>query len=39
MITVRKEILSLSVADPLQWLEEIWDGLAEMPEAIPVTGA
>ena len=39
MSTVRKEILSLSVADRLQLLEEIWDSLAETPEAIPVTDA
>jgi len=39
MSTVRKEILSLSVADRLQLLEDIWDSLAETPEAIPVTDA
>jgi putative addiction module component (TIGR02574 family) len=39
MSTVRKEIRSLSVADRLQLLEEIWDSLAETPEAIPVTDA
>jgi putative addiction module component (TIGR02574 family) len=39
MSTVRKEILSLSVPDRLQLLEEIWDSLAETPEAIPVTDA
>jgi putative addiction module component (TIGR02574 family) len=39
MSTVRKEILSLSVADRLQLLEEIWDSLVETPEAIPVTDA
>ena len=39
MSTVRKEILSLSVADRLQLLEEIWDSLAETQEAIPVTDA
>ena len=37
MSTVRKEIQSLSVADRLQLLEEIWDSLAATPEAIPVT--
>ena len=39
MSSVRREILSLSVADRLQLLEEIWDSLAETPEAIPVTDA
>ena len=39
MSTVHKEIRSLSVADRLQLLEEIWDSLAETPEAIPVTDA
>jgi putative addiction module component (TIGR02574 family) len=37
MSTVRKEILSLSVEDRRQLLEEIWDSLAETPAAIPVT--
>ena len=37
--TVRTEIRSLSVADRLRLLEEIWDSLAETPEAIPVTDA
>lgn len=39
MSTVRKEILSLSVEDRLQLLEDIWDSLAGTPEAIPVTDA
>ena len=39
MSTVHKEIRSLSVADRLQLLEEIWDSLAETQEAIPVTDA
>ena len=39
MSTVRQEIQSLSVADRLQLLEEIWDSLIETPEAIPVTDA
>ncbi len=39
MSSVRKEFLSLSVGDRLQLLEEIWDSLAAMPEAIPVTDA
>ena len=39
MSTVRKEIHSLSVADRLQLLEEIWDSLIETPEALPVTDA
>lgn len=37
MSIVRKEIRSLSVADRLQLLEEIWDSLVETPEAVPVT--
>jgi putative addiction module component (TIGR02574 family) len=39
MSIVRKEIRSLSVADRLQLLEEIWDSLVETPEAVPVTDA
>jgi putative addiction module component (TIGR02574 family) len=39
MSTVGKDIRSLSVTDRLQLLEEIWDSLAETPEAIPVTDA
>lgn len=39
MSTVRKEIQSLSVADRLRLLEEIWDSLVETPEAVPVTDA
>ena len=39
MSTVRKEIQSLSVADRLQLLEEIWDSLVETPEVVPVTDA
>ena len=39
MSTVRKEIQSLSVADRLQLLEEIWDSLIDTPEAVPVTDA
>ena len=39
MSTRRKESRSLSVGDRLQLLEEIWDSLAETPEAIPVTDA
>ncbi len=39
MSTVRKEIRALSVTDRLQLLEEIWDSLAETPEAVPVTDA
>ena len=36
---VRKEALSLSVADRLHLLEDICDSLAATPEAIPVTDA
>jgi putative addiction module component (TIGR02574 family) len=39
MSSVLRDALSLSVADRLQLLEEIWDSLAETPEAIPVTDA
>ena len=39
MSTVRMEIRSLSVADRLQLLDEIWDSLVETPDAIPVTDA
>ena len=39
MSAVRMEIRSLSVADRLQLLEEIWDSLVETPDAIPVTDA
>ena len=39
MSTVLKDVLSLSPADRLQLLEEIWDSLAATPEAIPVTDA
>lgn len=39
MSSVLKEVLSLSVADRLQLLNEIWDSLAATPEAIPVTEA
>jgi putative addiction module component (TIGR02574 family) len=37
MSIAHKEILSLSVSDRLQLLEEIWDSLIETPEAIPVS--
>ena len=39
MSTLREDIHSLSVADRLQLLEEIWDSLADTPDAIPVTDA
>ena len=39
MNSVLREALSLSVADRLQLLEEVWDILAATPEAIPVTDA
>jgi putative addiction module component (TIGR02574 family) len=39
MSSVRMEVRSLSVRDRLRLLEEIWDSLAETPEAIPVTDA
>ena len=39
MSAVRMKVRSLSVADRLHLLEEIWDSLGETPEAVPVTGA
>lgn len=39
MSVLPKEIRSLSVADRLRLIEEVWDSLAETPEAIPVTDA
>jgi putative addiction module component (TIGR02574 family) len=39
MSTVLKDALSLSAADRLQLLGDIWDSLAATPEAIPVTDA
>lgn len=39
MSIARKEIQSLSVADRLRLLEEIWDSLVETPDAVPVTEA
>jgi putative addiction module component (TIGR02574 family) len=39
MNTVLKRALSLSVADRLQLIEELWDSLGVTPEAIPVTDA
>lgn len=39
MSTVPKDIRTLSVADRLDLLEEIWDSLGATPEAIPVTDA
>ena len=39
MSSVRKDIRTLSIADRLQLLEEIWDSLVETPEAVPVTDA
>jgi putative addiction module component (TIGR02574 family) len=39
MSIVLKEVLSLSAADRLQLLEDIWDSFAATPEAIPVTDA
>jgi len=39
MSTVPKDIRTLSVADRLELLEEIWDSLGATPEAIPVTDA
>lgn len=37
--SVLKDVLTLSVADRLQLVGEIWDSLAATPEAIRVTDA
>lgn len=39
MSTVLKNVLSLSVEDRLELIEEIWDSLVATPEAIPLTDA
>jgi putative addiction module component (TIGR02574 family) len=39
MSSVRKDILTLSVADRLRLLGEIWDSLAATPDAVRVTDA
>ena len=39
MSIVPKDIRTLTVADRLELLEEIWDSLGATPEAIPVTDA
>lgn len=39
MSSVRKDVLTLSVADRLKLLGEIWDSPADTPEAIRVTDA
>jgi putative addiction module component (TIGR02574 family) len=35
----RKDILSLSVAERIELIGDLWDSLAETPEAIPLTEA
>ncbi|MBI2196983.1 MAG: addiction module protein [Candidatus Rokubacteria bacterium] len=39
MKNVLEDILSLSVAERLQLVEDIWDSIAAHPEAVPVTEA
>ena len=34
-----EEILSLSVRDRLELIEEIWDSIASNPETVPMTSA
>lgn len=33
------EILKLSVSERIRLVEEIWDSVSEMPEAVPLTDA
>jgi putative addiction module component (TIGR02574 family) len=35
----RKDILSLSVAERIELIGDLWDSLAETPEAVPLTDA
>jgi putative addiction module component (TIGR02574 family) len=35
----RKEILNLSVAERIELIGDLWDSLAEAPEAVPLTEA
>lgn len=37
MNTQLSEILQLSVAERIQLVEDIWDSIAQMPEAVPLT--
>lgn len=37
MNTQLSEILQLSVAERIQLVEDIWDSIVEMPEAVPLT--
>ena len=39
MKTVLDDILTLSVAERMQLVEDIWDSIAATPEAVPVTDA
>ena len=39
MRNVLEDIVSLSVAERLQLVEDIWDSIAATPEAVPVTAA
>lgn len=33
----RSDVLSLSVPERIQLVEDIWDSIAEIPEAVPLT--
>ncbi len=35
----KEDILSLSVPERIQLVEDIWDSIAEVPEAVPLTEA
>ena len=39
MKNVLDDILTLSVAERMQLVEDIWDSIAATPEAVPVTDA
>ena len=36
---IPQEILKLNPAERLQWVEDIWDSLTDLPDSIPVTPA
>jgi len=35
----RKDILKLSIAERIELIGDIWDSIAEVPEAVPLTEA
>lgn len=37
--TAKEEILNLSVSERIQLVEDIWDSIAEAPEAVVLTDA